>query len=135
MGTTETVSVEPAETNEASDRPVSTLERNNLILVLVGTLASVYFQDRALTLSFFAGGFITIVNLRLLKLIVTNLTSGKKISQGKLLVQVIVKFFGSLGLLAVIMLVFEPNAIAFLLGLSTIVLAVILEGVLGAFRN
>jgi heme O synthase-like polyprenyltransferase len=119
---------------EVSDAGRS-LERNNLILALLGTLASVYFQDRAMTLSFAAGGALTVLNLRLWRLMVRTLTSPKRISRGKLIAQVIVKFAGGLGALAVIMLVFHPQPIAFLLGLSTVVLAVILEAVLGVFRE
>ena len=62
---------------EEGDRSAA-LERFNLIFVILGALISVYFRDRALTLSFLAGGLLTILNFRLLRTIVKHLTGGKK---------------------------------------------------------
>jgi len=111
------------------------LERNNLIVVLVGTLISVYWQDRAITLSFLAGGVLAAVNFRLLRLIVHNLIQPQGVSKGKIIAQVVIKFLGGLGALAVIMLVFHPEPLAFLLGLSTIVVVISAEGIFGLYRN
>ena len=111
------------------------LERNNLILVLLGTLASCFFKKIEISLSFFAGGAFTILNLRLLRMIVAALVGKKAISKGKLIAQVLVKFFGMMALLAFLMLVVKPLPIPFLLGLSTLVVSVVLEGILGIFRS
>lgn len=121
-------------TEAAPDRGRA-LERNNLILVLLGSLGSFYFRDWAVTWSFFAGGALTVINLHLLRRIVISLVGTKQVSRGKLVAQVLAKFLGGLGALAVIMLVFHPRPIAFLLGLSTIVLAIFFEGLLGIFRS
>lgn len=114
---------------------ISHLERNNLLLVIIGTLASVYWQDRALTLSFLAGGILSVLNLRMLRVIVGNLTRPEGIPKGKLILQVLLKYLGLLGALAFLFLVLEPQPIAVLMGLSTIVVATLLEGLLGIFRN
>lgn len=111
------------------------LERNNLILVLLGILVSCYFKNVSLTLSFFAGGAITVVNLRLLRRIVGALTASKAPSKIRLTLQVLVKFFGMIGVLAFVILVIKPDSVAFLLGLSTIVIAISYEGVAGLFRS
>lgn len=114
---------------------ISHLERNNLLLVIFGTLVSVYWQDRALTLSFLAGGILSVLNLRMLRVIVANLTRPEGIPKGKLILQVLLKYLGLLGALAFLFLVLEPQPIAVLMGLSTIVVATLLEGLLGIFRN
>ncbi len=119
---------------EAGDSSQS-LERNNLILVLVGTLVSCLFKKLGVTLSFVAGGMLTIINLRLLRLIVAALVGRRTLSKGKLVAQVLIKFVGMMGLLAVLMLVFRPVPIPFLLGLSTLVVAILIEGISGIFRS
>jgi heme O synthase-like polyprenyltransferase len=78
---------------------------------------------------------LNVVNLRLLTLIVRGLTGQRKISKGKLVAQVVIKFGGVLGVLAFLMLVVRPAPLPFLLGLSTVVAAVVLEGVFGIFRR
>jgi ATP synthase I subunit len=120
---------------EIKSDSVRRLERNNLILVLLGTIVSCYFQNARLTLSFLAGGTMTVVNLRLIRLIVAALTGEKTPSKGKLVAQVLLKFAGMIGVLAFVMLVLRPAPIPFLLGLSTIVVAIMIEGILGVFRS
>jgi len=132
---TPNILIQEGRDENAKDDRSGALERNNLILVIVGTLVSVYFQDRALTLSFLAGGLLNVLNFRLLRMIVRNLTGSKGISRGKLVAQVVVKFLGGLGALAVIMLIFHPQPVPFLVGLSTIVATIVLEGFIGIFRK
>jgi len=131
------MNVGAATSEEIAKTPGSSkeIETFNLVLVILGTLGSVYWQDRFLTLSFLAGGALTALNFRLLRMIVGNLLGPKKVAKGKLVAQVVIKFIGGLGALAAIMLWMKPQPIAFLLGLSTIVLAVTLEGLLGLLRN
>jgi hypothetical protein len=111
------------------------LEWINLILVLAGGAVTLIWQDWPLTWSFLAGGLLTTLNLRLLRLIVRSLTRPQGVKKWKLVAQVVVKYLGGLGALAVIMLVFHPRPVPFLLGLSTIVAAVVAEGIVGVFRS
>jgi ATP synthase I chain. len=124
-----------AEAIETAKSPAGNLERNNLILVLLGTLISCYFKNRAVTLSFLAGGAITVANLRLIRLIVVALTGKKAPSKTRLTLQILVKFLGMMGVLAFTILVLKPHSIAFLFGLSTIVVAITAEGIAGLFRS
>ena len=124
-----------AELAESQKNSAANLERNNLILVLLGTLGTCYFQSAALTLSFLAGGAITVVNLRLIRLIVGALTGERVPSKGRLTLQILVKFVGMIGALAFMILVLHPQPVAFLLGLSTVVVAITYEGVAGLFRS
>jgi len=125
----------PAEALDESPEDGRRLERNNLLLVVLGTAAFGFTQDFRQVLSFLAGGILTVANLRLYRLIVAGLLGGKPTRKGKLIAQVIVKFVGVMGSLAVIMLVLHPAPVPFLLGLSTLVVAIALEGIVGIFRQ
>ncbi|MGH7830415.1 MAG: ATP synthase subunit I [Candidatus Binatia bacterium] len=111
------------------------MERNNLILVLVGTVFTCLSRQLGVTLSFIAGGLLTIINLRLWRIIVEALTGTRVISRRKLVGQILVKFFGLIGVLAVLILYFKPEPIPLLLGLSTVVVAIALEGISGLFKS
>jgi hypothetical protein len=127
--------VEPKLEPEAEAPGARRLEWINLILVLTGGAVTFLWKDWPLTWSFFSGGLLTALNLRLLTLIVRSLTRPQGVKKWKLIAQVVLKYLGGLGALAVIMLVFHPLPVPFLLGLSTIVVAVVVEGVLGVFRS
>ncbi|MCE9624094.1 MAG: ATP synthase subunit I [Deltaproteobacteria bacterium] len=120
---------------EASPEAARHLERNNLLLVVVGTAAFGFTQDFRQVLSFLAGGILTVVNLRLFRLIVAGMLGQKPTKKGRLIAQVIVKFFGLMAALTFLMLVVKPQPVPFLLGLSTVVVAITLEGIFGIFRS
>jgi hypothetical protein len=111
------------------------LEFSILLLVVAGTLLSLIWRDFTITWSFAIGGVLMLVNFRLLRMIVRSLVQPEKASKAKLVAQVVIKFFGGLGALAAIMLWLKPQPIAFLLGLSTLVVAMALEGLIGIFRQ
>ncbi|MDX1386847.1 MAG: ATP synthase subunit I [bacterium] len=111
------------------------LELSIVLLVVAGTLLSLIWRDSYITWSFAIGGVLMVVNFRLLRMIVKNLLNPEKVSKAKLVAQVVVKFLGGLGALAAIMLWLKPQPIAFLLGLSTLVVAMALEGLMGIFRQ
>ena len=111
------------------------LERNNLLLVVLGTAAFAFTGELAKVLGFLAGGLLTVANLRLFRLIVAGLTGVKPVKRGKLVAQVLLKFFGLMAVLAFLMLVVKPAPLPFLLGLSTLVAAVAIEGLMGLLRS
>jgi hypothetical protein len=132
----ESVTGPAGDASRLKDRPAGRrLEWVNLILVLAGGAVTWRWSDWALTWSFFAGGLLTVINLRLLRMIVHSLTRPQGVKKWKLVLQVALKYLGGLGALAAVMLLLHPRPVPFLLGLSTIVAAVLLEGVLGIFRN
>ena len=124
-----------AEAGEPNPEAAGHLERNNLLLVVLGTAAFGFTQDFRQVLSFLAGGILTVVNLRLFRLIVAGMLGGKVTHKGRLIAQVVLKFFGVMGALAFLMLVVKPAPVPFLVGLSTIVIAITLEGIFGIFRQ
>ncbi len=123
-----------AEAEDLGDRS-RVLEIYQWITVALGTLASVAWQDRALTLSFLGGGLLAGVNFHLLRKIVLALTGGHQVSRRRLLAQILLKLLGGVGALAMVLVFLRPHPVAFLLGLSTVVVVLILEGVLGLFRT
>jgi len=123
------------ESLEPNGQTARSLERNNLILVGLGTIAMGILFDQRHLWSFLAGGVFTVLNLRFLRMIVKGLTSEKKPSKGKMGAQIAVKYGGMLGFLAFLMLVVKPESVPFLLGLSTVVVAIALEGLIGLFRS
>ena len=124
----------PAEA-ETAPESAQHLERNNLLLVVLGTAAYGFTGDFRQVLSFLAGGILTVINLRLYRLIVANLLGGKPVKKGRLIAQVVVKFVGVIGILAFLMLVLKPVPLPFLFGLSTVVVAITFEGIFGLFRQ
>jgi ATP synthase I subunit len=134
MSTEQAIPV-PASESSADSAGAQRLEWINLILVVAGGAITLGWKSWPLTWSFLAGGLLTVVNFRLLRIIVRSLTRPQGIKKGKLVAQVILKYLGGLGALAVIMFVFHPRPAPFLFGLSTIVAAVVIEGVWGIFHN
>lgn len=136
----EEVARQEATSEEPDDRitgavAAARLERNNLLLVVLGTAAFGFSGTLNQVLGFLAGGLLTVANLRLFRLIVTGLTGEKPVAKGKLLAQVFLKFFGLMAVLTFLMLVVKPPPIPFLLGLSTIVVTIVIEGVMGLLRS
>ena len=126
---------ELVEDGPSSSETAQRLERNNLLLVVLGTAAFAFTGDFRQVLGFLAGGLLTVANLRLFRLIVAGLTGVKPVKKGKLVAQIMLKFFGLMAVLAFLMLVVKPPPVPFLLGLSTVVLAVVIEGLMGLLRS
>src|SRR5947207_3164163 len=93
---------------EANDQTARNLERNNLILVIAGAVVMGFFYDLRYVGGFLAGGCFTVVNLRLLRMIVKGLTSPDCPSKSRMGLQIAVKYAGMMGLLAFLMLVVKP---------------------------
>lgn len=119
----------------AEKSPSRRIEIVNLLLVMAGTMSFFYAGDWRQVWSFLAGGLLNILNLRLLTMIVGGLTGQRKVTRRRLIAQALIKFGGMLGLLAFLMLVVRPDPVPFLLGLSTVVAAIVLEGIMGIFRR
>lgn len=110
------------------------LEINNLIIVALGTLGFGLTKDLRMVTSFLAGGLVTVANLWLLRRIITGLLGENRPAKWKLALQILLKFAGMLGIIGALMVWGKPLPIPFLLGLSTLVLTIVFEGLLG-LRN
>ncbi|MCP5468146.1 MAG: ATP synthase subunit I [Deltaproteobacteria bacterium] len=120
---------------EDNFKQFSRIEWCNLVLLFSGTLASLYFWDFRISLGFFLGSLISTLNLRLLRWIVGGLTQDKSIAKSKLIAQILLKFFGMFAAIGLVVMYVDVHAIALLLGVSTVVLAIVLEGIQGLFRR
>jgi len=125
----------PADLVEETPDNAGRLERNNLLLVVLGTAAFGFTGDFRQVLSFLAGGILTVANLRMFRVIVAGMVGQRKTKKSRLIAQVIFKFLGLMAAVAVLMLVVKPAPLPFLLGLSTLVVAITLEGIYGVFRS
>lgn len=125
---------QPPEAGETPDR-TRRLEYFNWAVLVLGALVSVYWQNKAITLSFLAGAGLTAFNFRLLRHIVAALCGGRVTTKKKLVAQIVLKFVGGLALLTILMVVFKPKPIPFLLGLSTIVIAIMVEAFSALFQT
>ncbi len=105
----------------------------NLILVGIGTVLFLLLRGIPFGLSFLVGGILTVGNLYFLGLIVSRL-SQESYSKNKLIAQVLIKYLGMIGVLAFLMLVIHPKVVPFLFGLSTLVVAITVEGIRGIFN-
>lgn len=121
-------------TEESSTPAGKRLEISNLILVAIGSLGFALTKDLRMILSFLSGGAITIANLWLLRRIISGLLGENRPAKWKLAIQILLKFGGMLGIITALMFWTKPAPIPFILGLSTLVLAILLEGLLG-LRN
>jgi hypothetical protein len=117
-----------------SNQSVWRITKINLFLVGIGAVLFGIFQGLPSLFSFLAGGLLTVANLWFLNRIVSKLTYEEDVSKGRLIAQVLIKYLGMIGAIAFLMLVIHPSAIPFLVGLSTLVLAIMVEGVRGIFN-
>jgi len=117
---------ESAEKLEASARAKS-IEKRNLYILALFVMVSLAFLSVNITLSVMAGGLITVVNFRILWKGVEGLLQKKQVSQGLLYLGIFIKFILLIGLIGIIVIKLPIHTGAFLIGLSSIVLALISE--------
>jgi hypothetical protein len=116
----------------AEDRRLASIERAQWVILGLFTVGSLLFWDWRITLGVVFGGGIVILNFKALRMI---FASG--FSQERITASVFVKYaVKSLAVLAavgavVILLRSAVNLMAFLVGLLTVFLAIVVEGVRG----
>lgn len=121
----------------ASQGPLGSksLEWINLALVGLGLLILAAAQKLDWLLAFALGGIFSGINLRLWRVIVAGLTGQKKLNRGLLAFLVVLKLGVLFGGLALVLIFLKPPLLPFLLGLSTLVMAIVVQGVWGMFKN
>lgn len=111
------------------------LEWLHLGLVLLGLLLVAAKQDLSWLWAFALGAFLNLLNLRLWSLLVAGLTGQKKISKAVLALLVFVKLGLLFGGLVLALLVLQAPLMPFLLGMSTLVAAIVLQGLWGVIKG
>ncbi|MCB1213950.1 MAG: ATP synthase subunit I [Deltaproteobacteria bacterium] len=123
------------EDSKTSPLSSSLLEWINLSLVLLGLLLVLLKQDFAWFWAFFCGGLLSVLNLRLWRLLVAGLTGQRKFSKALLALLALLKLTLIFGGLALILWFLKPPLVPFLLGISTLVMAIVLQGVWGMIKG
>ena len=114
------------------DIKLAAIERTQWIILAILTLGSLAFWDWRITLGVIIGGIICILNFKALRMILERGFSQRKIA-GSFFVKYAVKFLALLAAVGGIAFLLQKtiNLVAFLVGLLTIFLAIVVEGIRG----
>ncbi|MFC1890354.1 ATP synthase subunit I [Thermodesulfobacteriota bacterium] len=117
----------PADPLEAVRR----IERINVAVIILLGLGSIWFKSLTISLSFLAGAALMAVNFHALKRIVGHVIgSGESgISKTRILAETILSLLFFFGGFAVIITVFHASIIAVLVGTTTLMLSLMVEGI------
>jgi len=116
----------------ASEIKLSSIERTQWVILALLTLGSLAFWDWRITLGVIIGGIICILNFKALRMILERGFSQRKIA-GSFFVKYAVKFLALFAAIAGVVFLLQGviNMVAFLVGLLTIFLAIVVEGIRG----
>ena len=105
------------------------VEKANVFLASVAVLVSLYGRSFKLTFSIFLGFFIVAINFWFLKKIIFDLMDSKS-NKVRLAVMLGIKYVMLLGLLGISIVYFNLHLVGLLVGISTLVIAIIWNTVL-----
>ena len=113
---------------------ISDIERINVIILLIGSIASaVIMRDFVHFFSFAVASAIMILNFRLLRRVVESVFARSVVSKKEMLIKLPLKFFGLIALVVVILVWGNMNIVFFVLGLSTVFLSILISQIVIAF--
>ena len=113
---------------------IGDIEKINVLILVLGSLASmVIMRDFTYFFSFAVASAIMTLNFRLLRKIMEGFLSRSALRKKELLVKLPLKFFGLIALVVVIVVWGNVNIPFFVIGLSTVFLAVVINQVIIAF--
>ena len=113
---------------------IGDIEKINVLILVLGSLASmVIMRDFTYFFSFAVASAIMTLNFRLLRKIMEGFLSGSAPRKKELLVKLPLKFFGLIALVVVIVVWGNVNIPFFVIGLSTVFLAVVINQVVIVF--
>ncbi len=108
---------------------VRRIERLSLLLVALATLLSLLFQDRAISLGVGIGGALAALNFYSLRRIMQAIMQGDNPRKQAIMAILLTFKFAAIAASIYLILKFIPiNAVAFLAGISVVVLAIFMEG-------
>jgi hypothetical protein len=113
---------------------ISDIERINVIILLIGSIASaLIMRDFVHFFSFAVASAIMTLNFRLLRKVVESVFARSVLSKKEMLIKLPLKFFGLVALVAIILLWGDVNILFFVLGLSTVFLSILISQIVIAF--
>jgi hypothetical protein len=116
----------------AKETKLSSIERTQWIILALMTLGSLAFWDWRISLGVMIGGIICILNFKALRMIFEGGFSQRK-AAASFFVKYAVKFLALLAAVGGVAFLLQKkiNLVAFLVGLLTIFLAIVVEGIRG----
>ncbi len=116
----------------AKEIKLSSIERTQWIILALLTLGSLALWDWRITVGVMIGGIICVLNFKALRMIFEGSLSRGKIA-GSFFVKYAVKFLALLAAVGGVAFLLQRkiNLVAFLVGLLTIFLAIVVEGIRG----
>lgn len=115
---------------------LSDIERTNLIILVLGSVAIVFImRDFRHFFSFVVGSAIMTLNFRFLRRIIEGTFSAAEIKKKAIAIKLPLKFLALVTLVILIVLYGEIDAISFLLGLSTPFVSIVLSQIFSAFSS
>ena len=113
---------------------IGDIEKINVLILVLGSVASiVIMRDFRYLFSFAVASAIMTLNFRLLRKIMEGFFSRSRLSKKELLIKLPLKFFGLIGLVVVVVVWGNVNIPFFVIGLSTVFLAVVINQVVIVF--
>ena len=113
---------------------LTSIQRNNVIILLVLTLGSVVYKSSAVTLGVFLGGVIVILNFWFLRRIIEG-----GLKKGDNVVALVLSyFFKFAALVAIIFVVIYSgivNTLGLTIGLSTVFIGIVLDGFIQVLKK
>jgi hypothetical protein len=98
-------------------------------------LGSIYYQSPKISLGVILGGFLSLINIKILTRIVENLFHQDIPSKSAIVVQYVVKIVLLFGMLYVVISYKLVNIIAFVVGFSAFLIALLLENIFPSRRS
>lgn len=110
------------------------IERINAAILVIGSIASLLIiRDFKYFFSFAVASAVMTINFRFLRKIVEGFFSRSSVNKKELLVKLPLKFFGVVGLVAVVVIWGNVNILFFMMGLSTVFISVLASQVIAVF--
>ncbi|NIQ40417.1 MAG: hypothetical protein GTN81_17805 [Proteobacteria bacterium] len=118
---------------------IDSIERTSLYVVIALCAGSLLFLSLSITIGVALGGLIVIVNFHWLRRLVERLMAGKKDGKKALVGEYILKLLFFLAIPCAVIyfrkILFDLNPVAFVIGLSTVFIAICVEGLTGLLKR
>jgi len=115
-------------------KKLTLLEKKTLAVIIFLCLGSIYYQSTKISLGIIVGGFLSLVNIRILTRIVESLFYQGIPSRSIIIVQYIVKMVLLFGILYIVVTYNLLNIIAFVIGFSIFFIVLLIENLVPSRR-
>jgi hypothetical protein len=110
-----------------SKKRINSIEKRALFVLIFLSIGSIYYQSVKVFLGIILGGCLALINIKVLVRIVENMFNQKTKNRSPIIWQYIIKIFLFFGIIYFLIYYKLVNIIAFVVGFSAFVVAIILE--------